>query len=818
MIEDDAATRELIKDTLGPQGFVVTPAIDGAQGWDLFQKQPFDAVVIDMLLPKLGGFELIPRIRKHARGNLPLIAMSAVVKSKPYKDEAVRRHQLAGYLDKPLDPQRLLETLTAAFAPKPKVVTSVKPPPVALDVPDKGELDQIPFARVLGALFAQRASGALMLRKGTVKKIVYLKDGIPVFVKSNLLAECLGKVMVAERLISNEECERSLLKKKSQPQRRQGEILVEMGSISQHNLEFALELQMQTKLFEVFGWLEGNFLFTPKNEAGVPEVPMTMGPVTLIHEGASRAMPSFRIRRDLASFAEGMPLAASNDPAFRYQALQLDPRADRLLDRIDGTRTVDDLLALGELDEGDALLVLYTLLCTSLLRLVDPFQAPRTTKSVPPPPPPEEIDLDEEDLESLGTGELNPMAELAKLAPQIEPAAAAPTLLIKDPDPPPPERPRLNVMPRTRLPLSAVKAPPPPPDDDLIDAPELAADVPTLGEGEDEVSELTPASFKPSAPEIVAKEPETVAPKRSTMLPRAQSWKREPITEDTVQLSTEIRAQVRARLEARANDIALRNQKREPLKRIKAATRAPSLDVERDRAQLEESLEAQIRALLAQDHYARLGVPHSASTEQIREAYQQLSRRHDPERVVVGAGSHRARRAAEQVFLLYTEALGTLSHPEARQNYDRELGLSRAPHSKIVAAQGAFERGLPLLNQNPAEALVAFTEAVATDPEPLYEVHRAWALFLTRPDDPSVREQVLESIAAVGSKQPQMAEVFYFAGKVLERAERKSEALVAYQRVLKLAPDHLGALEAQRSLEPPSVKKGGLLSRLTLGG
>src|SRR5262249_37523871 len=118
---------------------------------------------------------------------------------------------------------------------------SIPSDPPKLTVPDRGTLESVPFARLLGGLFAGRVTGQLLLKKGSVKKIVYLRQGIPVFVKSNLVTECLGRVMVAEKLISEEECTRSLERKKASG-KRQGEVLVEMGSISPHNLEFALEL------------------------------------------------------------------------------------------------------------------------------------------------------------------------------------------------------------------------------------------------------------------------------------------------------------------------------------------------------------------------------------------------------------------------------------------------------------------------------------------------------------------------------------------------------------------------------------------------
>ena len=43
--------------------------------------------------------------------------------------------------------------------------------------------------------------------------------------------------------------------------RHQGEILVEMGALSPFNLERALVEQVEAKLFEMFSWSDGKFMF-----------------------------------------------------------------------------------------------------------------------------------------------------------------------------------------------------------------------------------------------------------------------------------------------------------------------------------------------------------------------------------------------------------------------------------------------------------------------------------------------------------------------------------------------------------------------------
>src|SRR5690606_24439892 len=99
----------------------------------------------------------------------------------------------------------------------------------------RGNLKHKRFPEVLSQLYRWRATGALLLKHERVKKIVYLKDGYPIFVKSNLLSECLGRVLVRERMITEAECEESLEAMKKR-KRQQGTMLIEMGIISPHNL------------------------------------------------------------------------------------------------------------------------------------------------------------------------------------------------------------------------------------------------------------------------------------------------------------------------------------------------------------------------------------------------------------------------------------------------------------------------------------------------------------------------------------------------------------------------------------------------------
>ncbi|MHC4547889.1 MAG: response regulator transcription factor [Planctomycetota bacterium] len=76
VIEDDPAIRLGLKKSLGFEGYEVLEAADGEQGLELaFQRRP-DLVVLDLMLPKVNGFEVCRTIRKHDP-TIPILILSA---------------------------------------------------------------------------------------------------------------------------------------------------------------------------------------------------------------------------------------------------------------------------------------------------------------------------------------------------------------------------------------------------------------------------------------------------------------------------------------------------------------------------------------------------------------------------------------------------------------------------------------------------------------------------------------------------------------------------------------------------------------------
>ncbi len=78
VVEDEPHIRELVSLHLGLEGLAVVPAADGEQALRLARTEPFDLVVLDLMLPKLDGLEVCRAIRRDARNtDVPILMLTA---------------------------------------------------------------------------------------------------------------------------------------------------------------------------------------------------------------------------------------------------------------------------------------------------------------------------------------------------------------------------------------------------------------------------------------------------------------------------------------------------------------------------------------------------------------------------------------------------------------------------------------------------------------------------------------------------------------------------------------------------------------------
>jgi two-component system response regulator MprA len=110
VVEDEPRMLELLRRGLTEEGHTVVCACDGSEGWELAHAYEFDAVVLDIMLPKMNGFELARKLRQE-RIATPVLMLTA----KDSVPDVVRGLDAGAddYLTKPFSFNELLARLRA---------------------------------------------------------------------------------------------------------------------------------------------------------------------------------------------------------------------------------------------------------------------------------------------------------------------------------------------------------------------------------------------------------------------------------------------------------------------------------------------------------------------------------------------------------------------------------------------------------------------------------------------------------------------------------------------------------------------------------
>ena len=110
LVEDDLKLASFISKGLRQGGFAVDHCADGEDGLHMALTEPYDAAIVDIMLPKLDGLSLIDELRK-TKNNTPVIILSA----KRSVDDRIRGLQAGGddYLVKPFSFAELLARVQA---------------------------------------------------------------------------------------------------------------------------------------------------------------------------------------------------------------------------------------------------------------------------------------------------------------------------------------------------------------------------------------------------------------------------------------------------------------------------------------------------------------------------------------------------------------------------------------------------------------------------------------------------------------------------------------------------------------------------------
>jgi DNA-binding NtrC family response regulator len=73
VVDDEETVRDVVARRLRQDGHAVESAPDGAEAWAAFERSGFDAVITDLNMPRMGGVELVRRIKEAAPGTVTVV-------------------------------------------------------------------------------------------------------------------------------------------------------------------------------------------------------------------------------------------------------------------------------------------------------------------------------------------------------------------------------------------------------------------------------------------------------------------------------------------------------------------------------------------------------------------------------------------------------------------------------------------------------------------------------------------------------------------------------------------------------------------------
>ena len=131
VVEDDERILNFLRSKLKASGYEVSTANDGVQGLEQAQAQEPNLIVLDLLMPKMSGLDMLRELRSFS--SIPVIILTA----KGDDTDKIKGFQLGAddYLTKPFNPDELIARIEAVM----RRVEQIK----RLDIPEKISLGQI---------------------------------------------------------------------------------------------------------------------------------------------------------------------------------------------------------------------------------------------------------------------------------------------------------------------------------------------------------------------------------------------------------------------------------------------------------------------------------------------------------------------------------------------------------------------------------------------------------------------------------------------------------------------------------------------------
>ena len=121
IVDDDESVRELIEFIVKKEGFRIEKAADGEEALQKARAVNPDLILLDLMLPKYGGFEILRELQADETSGIPIVIITGRYTDRSTSDMIKQEPNVREFIEKPVKPQILTSLLHKLLRTQPAI-------------------------------------------------------------------------------------------------------------------------------------------------------------------------------------------------------------------------------------------------------------------------------------------------------------------------------------------------------------------------------------------------------------------------------------------------------------------------------------------------------------------------------------------------------------------------------------------------------------------------------------------------------------------------------------------------------------------------
>jgi DNA-binding response OmpR family regulator len=120
VVDDDDSVRELLEFIVKKEGFKVETAADGEEGLHKIRELKPSLILLDLMLPRYGGFEVLRQLQDGETARIPIIIITGRYTDRSTAEMIKQESNVLDFMEKPIKPPVLVMALHKLLKTRPR--------------------------------------------------------------------------------------------------------------------------------------------------------------------------------------------------------------------------------------------------------------------------------------------------------------------------------------------------------------------------------------------------------------------------------------------------------------------------------------------------------------------------------------------------------------------------------------------------------------------------------------------------------------------------------------------------------------------------